>query len=349
MTLDDFHYELPERLIALEPSAERSASRLLHLPAAGAPVDLRFRQLRGLLRPGDLLVLNDTRVMPARLAGSKVSGGAVEVLIERIESPARALAHVRASRAPRAGTDLLIAGRRLRVSARRDDLFELELTDADGDWRALLAEQGEMPLPPYIRRAPSAADRHRYQTVYARHDGAVAAPTAGLHFDEALLQALAADGVAQASITLHVGAGTFQTLRDPDFSRHRMHAEWLQVDASVCAAVAAARARGGRVVAVGTTVVRALESAAADGSLQPLCGDSRLFITPGFRFRVVDAMVSNFHLPRTTLMLLVCAFAGRERVLAAYRHAVATEYRFFSYGDAMFLERAGGLATVAGA
>ncbi|ROR32810.1 tRNA preQ1(34) S-adenosylmethionine ribosyltransferase-isomerase QueA [Inmirania thermothiophila] len=335
MRVADFDYELPEALIAQHPLPERSAARLLHVSAAGL-ADRRVADLPALLRPGDLLVLNDTRVLKARLLGRKESGGRVEVLVERIEAPRRALAHVRASRAPRPGTGIEVeGGGRLTVRGRAGGLFEVE---SDEPLEALLERCGRVPLPPYIRRAAEAEDLARYQTVWARRPGAVAAPTAGLHFDEALLAAVRARGVETAQVTLHVGAGTFQPVRVEEVERHAMHAERVVVDEAAVAAVARTRARGGRVVAVGTTVVRALESAAAAGALRPLRGETRLFIYPGHRFRVVDALLTNFHLPRSTLLMLVCAFAGRERVLAAYRHAVAQRYRFFSYGDAMFLD-----------
>ena len=332
----DFSYDLPPELIAQAPLPERSASRLLVLDGAtGATSDRRFTDLPSLLSPGDLLVLNDTRVLPARVHGRKPTGGAVELLLERLTGPTRFLAHARSSKGFRAGgTVLLPGGHAARVEGRAGDLFELEL---DGDAEAFFLEHGEMPLPPYIGRAAQDDDRERYQTVYAREPGAVAAPTAGLHFDEALFAALAARGIETAWLTLHVGAGTFQPVRADDIREHRMHNERVCVDAAAVAAVQAARSRGGRVVAVGTTVVRSLETAARGGGLVPYEGETDLFIYPGYRFRVVDAMVTNFHLPESTLLMLVSAFSGREQVLAAYRHAVAARYRFFSYGDAMFL------------
>jgi S-adenosylmethionine:tRNA ribosyltransferase-isomerase len=341
MRVDEFDYELPPELIAQVPSPARGESRLLHLPADTlVGRDRWFRDLPALLRAGDLLVVNDTRVVKARLVARKESGGGAELLVERPLGGRRFLALVRASHVPRAGTALVFAdGSRARVLGRREEFFELEL-DAEHDLDALLRAHGRLPLPPYIRRDPDAADDARYQTVYAARDGAVAAPTAGLHFDAAMLERLAAQGVGLATLTLHVGAGTFQPVRAAHVDAHVMHPERVRVDAALCAAVAAARARGGRVVAVGTTCVRALESAGADGELAPFAGDTRLFIVPGYRFRVVDALITNFHLPRSTLLMLVAAFAGTERVLAAYRHAVAAGYRFFSYGDAMFVERA---------
>jgi S-adenosylmethionine:tRNA ribosyltransferase-isomerase len=339
----DFDYELPTELIAQRPLPQRGASRLLALDGpSGAIRDLRFQDLPDLLRPGDLLVFNDTRVIPARLFGRKPTGGRVEILIERLvdsgQGPSEAWAQVRASKALRpGGLVLLEGGERLEVRGRDDDLFLLRGVDADIP--TLLQRHGHMPLPPYIERADEAADQERYQTLYAERDGAVAAPTAGLHFDDAMLARLPGLGVATARVTLHVGAGTFQPVREEDLDRHRMHAEWLEVGPATCAAVAAARARGGRVVAVGTTTVRSLETAAVDGELRPFRGDSRLFIRPGYRFRAVDAMLTNFHLPQSTLLMLVSAFAGHREIMAAYRHAVAARYRFFSYGDAMFLTR----------
>ncbi len=343
MRRQDFHYELPPERIARFPLPERAASRLLELRLPrGSIVDRRVRDLVELLRPGDLLVLNDTRVIPARLLGRKDTGGRVEILVERILAPDRALAHVRASKAPRPGGELRLEdGTRLEVSGRREALFELAFPP-DRPVMDVLQALGHVPLPPYLRRPDTPQDRERYQTVYAREPGAVAAPTAGLHFDAALLDALRKRGVGTARITLHVGAGTFQPVRVERIEAHRMHPEWLRVSQSVCEAVTRARARGGRVVAVGTTVVRALETAAAGGPLAPFEGETRLFITPGYRFRVVDALLTNFHLPESTLLMLVCAFGGHEVVMRAYRHAVAAGYRFYSYGDAMFLHRVEG-------
>jgi S-adenosylmethionine:tRNA ribosyltransferase-isomerase len=342
MRLSDFHYDLPEQLIAQHPAERRGDSRLLCLDGpSGELRDRMFQDLPELLQPGDLLVFNNTRVMAARLYGHKASGGRVELLIERLLGEREALAHVRASKSPQIGGELRVEGERLTVLDRDDGLFRLALEE--GSFLALMAQHGHMPLPPYIRRADSAEDESRYQTVYAQTPGAVAAPTAGLHFDQAMLDRLAAMGVEQAFVTLHVGAGTFQPVRVDNLAEHRMHAEWVQVPQTVVDQVAATRARGGRVVAVGTTSVRSLEAAAAaSGELQEFAGDTRLFITPGYRFQVVDALLTNFHLPESTLLMLVCAFAGYEQVLAAYRHAVAEGYRFFSYGDAMFLTRAEG-------
>ena len=338
----DFQYPLPPDRIAHQPTDRRGASRLLHLAPDGHCHDRRFSDLVELLQPGDLLVFNDTRVIPARLLGHKVgSGGRVEVLVERLLDEHCVLAHVRASKAPAPGVELLLEGGvRARVEGRREDLFLLAFA-GERPVLELLERHGHMPLPPYIDRPDTPLDRERYQTVYARAPGAVAAPTAGLHFDEELLARLQARGIEFGYVTLHVGAGTFQPVRAERIEDHRMHAEQVEVDAAVCARVVATRARGGRVVAVGTTVVRSLESAARDGALRPFRGETDIFITPGYRFRVVDALVTNFHLPESTLLMLVCAFAGYDPVMAAYRHAVEAGYRFFSYGDAMFLERRG--------
>jgi S-adenosylmethionine:tRNA ribosyltransferase-isomerase len=340
MRKSDFFYHLPERLIAQNPLPQRGASRLLQLEGeSGRIEDLSFGDLPSLLKPADLLVFNDTRVMPARLYGRKASGGRIEMLIERILGERRALAHVRASKSPKPGAAMVLdSGHRCRVTDRQGDLFVVEFeTGAVAD---VLAEIGHMPLPPYIDRADGAADRERYQTVYARRLGAVAAPTAGLHFDAPMLQRLAELGIDQVFLTLHVGSGTFQPLRMENLDEHQMHSEYCEVNAEVVSKIEAARGRGGRVVAVGTTAVRALETASSSGRLTPYGGETRLFIRPGFRFRCVDAMLTNFHLPESTLLTLVCAFAGFDAVMAAYRHAVEREYRFFSYGDAMFVTRA---------
>jgi S-adenosylmethionine:tRNA ribosyltransferase-isomerase len=340
MRRTDFHFDLPDALIASHPAPQRSGSRLLHLEGAtGAVTDRRFRDLPGLLRQGDLLVFNDTRVIPARLHGHKLdSGGKVEVMLERLTGMRTAIVQLRASKPSRPGAVIdLGGGDTLTVVDRDADFWRVEFSsDAHGVFERL----GEMPLPPYVARAAEPEDRERYQTVYAREPGAVAAPTAGLHFDDAVLQACRDAGAEFAYVTLHVGAGTFQPVRVDNVEEHRMHAEWCVVPDATCQAVAAARARGGRVIAVGTTAVRSLESAAAPGQLEPYAGETRLFITPGKRFRVIDAMLTNFHLPESTLLMLVSAFAGREHVLGAYRHAVAQQYRFFSYGDAMFVEPA---------
>jgi S-adenosylmethionine:tRNA ribosyltransferase-isomerase len=336
LTLADFSYALPPELIAQQPPAQRSGSRLLVLDPP--PRDRRMTDLPDELRPGDLLVLNDTRVIPARLHGEKDTGGKVEILIERPLGEHEALAQVRASKPPRAGMRLRVAGEAFAVLGREGEFYRLRL-EGPGTLLALLDRAGHVPLPPYIDRADAPADRERYQTVFAREPGAVAAPTAGLHFDEPLLAAIRARGVATGSVTLHVGAGTFQPVRVRNLAEHRMHREHASVGPLLVEQVRAAQARGGRVVAVGTTVVRSLETAALAGALQPFDGDTDIFITPGFRFRVVDALLTNFHLPESTLLMLVCGFAGREAVLAAYAHAVRERYRFFSYGDAMFIPR----------
>ncbi|MCC5870058.1 MAG: tRNA preQ1(34) S-adenosylmethionine ribosyltransferase-isomerase QueA [Gammaproteobacteria bacterium] len=331
----DFNFELPEGLIAQAPLARRSDSRLLLLdPVSPRLEDRGIRDLPTLLAPGDLLVFNDTKVLPARLRGRKDSGGAVELLIERHVSDTEVLAWLRASKSPRTGSSLEVAGSRVAVLGREAELYRLAF---DQSVMALLERHGEVPLPPYIRRPNQAQDRERYQSVFARVPGSAAAPTASLHFDAALLAALAQRGIEHCFVTLHVGAGTFAPVRSEQIEGHRLHRESLEVDDQVCAAVARTQARGGRVVAIGTTAVRALETAAAGGALADYRGDTELFIYPGYAFRVVDAMVTNFHLPESSLLMLVCAFAGREPVLAAYRHAVAQRYRFFSYGDAMLV------------
>ncbi len=338
MRVSDFHFDLPESLIARYPLAERRASRLLVLDGeSGALAHRRFTDLLDHLRPGDLMVFNDTRVIPARLFGQKASGGKLEILVERVLDEYRVLAHVRSSKSPKPGTEILVeGGGRAEMLARHDALFELRF---DEPALALLDRVGHMPLPPYIVRADDAADRERYQTVYAQRSGAVAAPTAGLHFDEALLESIRAKGVETAFVTLHVGAGTFQPVRVERIEDHPMHREWLEVSQGVVDAVAACRARGGRVIAVGTTSVRSLESAARDGQLKAFSGDTDIFIYPGRPFHVVDALVTNFHLPESTLLMLVSAFAGYPETMAAYAAAVENGYRFFSYGDAMYITR----------
>jgi S-adenosylmethionine:tRNA ribosyltransferase-isomerase len=339
MLRSDFAYELPPELIATYPTPRRGDSRLLHLRgAAGEVRDLEFRRLPQLLRAGDLLVFNDTRVVPARIFGHKESGGRVEILLERLLDARLALVQLRAGKPPRTGAVLTLdGGVKVRIAGRRDEFWELAFDEEAGP---VFERAGEIPLPPYLGRAAEPLDRERYQTVYASVPGAVAAPTAGLHFTAELLDECARMGVRSTYLTLQVGAGTFQNVRVQDLSQHQMHAELIAVPSHVCAAIADAKACGGRVVAVGTTSVRALETAAADGTLRPFHGETRLFITPGYRFRVVDALVTNFHIPESTLLMLVCAFAGRDNVLHAYRHAVEQRYRFFSYGDAMFVEPA---------
>ncbi len=340
MRVSDFHFDLPDALIARHPLAERSGSRLLVLDgASGALAHRNFPDLLDYVQAGDLMVFNNTRVIPARLFGQKASGGKLEMLIERVLDEHRVLAHVRASKSPKPGSLIHIeGGGEAEMLERHDALFELRFAEPV---LPLLDRVGHMPLPPYIDRPDEAADRERYQTVYSDHDkaGAVAAPTAGLHFDEALLAALGKKGVETAFVTLHVGAGTFQPVRVERIEEHHMHREWLQVDQAVVDAVAACRARGGRVVAVGTTSVRSLESAARDGELKAFSGDTDIFLYPGKPFHVVDALVTNFHLPESTLLMLVSAFAGYPETMAAYAEAVREQYRFFSYGDAMFITR----------
>ncbi len=338
MRVDDFDYVLPDELIASHPLPQRTASRLLTLGREGL-THHAFADLTHLLQPGDLLVFNDTRVIPARLFGTKESGGRVEVLIERITGELEALVHLRASRAPKPGQWLHFEdGVRAQVLGRADDLFRLCFAGVNS-LPETLERIGHIPLPPYIDRSDEPADRYRYQTVYARHPGAVAAPTAGLHFDEPFIEALGLAGVETGFLTLHVGAGTFQPVRTDTVEAHRMHRECYQIPEALVEQVLATHARGGRVVAVGTTALRALEAATQSGTLRAGSAETDIFIYPGYRFRLVDALITNFHLPRSTLLMLVSAFAGQARTLAAYREAVAQKYRFFSYGDAMFVER----------
>jgi S-adenosylmethionine:tRNA ribosyltransferase-isomerase len=334
--LADFDYDLPEELIARHPAPDRRGSRLLVVDRDdGSLQDRQFAELPGLLRQGDLLVLNDTRVIKARLRGQKESGGRVEALVERVLDERRALAHVKASKSPKAGTALLIAGEvHAGVTARHGNLTELEF---DRPVTEVMERFGDVPLPPYIDRPTEGDDERRYQTVYAHRPGAVAAPTAGLHFDGQMLDETLAAGVRHAHITLHVGAGTFQALRREHIEANRLHSERVRVSEACCEAVRNTRQAGGRVIAVGTTAVRALESASRSGEIRPFEGETDLFILPGYRFRSVDAMITNFHLPKSSLLMLVAAFAGRERILRAYEHAVQSEYRFFSYGDSMFV------------
>ena len=367
----DFAYELPEELIAQTPLAERSASRLLVLDgASGSLNDLSIRDLVDLVQPGDLLVFNDTRVVAARLVGFKPSGGRVEIFLERAVGERQALVQLRASKAIREELEIATEGGTVRVISKEGDLWKVALP---APTLAFFEQWGEVPLPPYIHRTPDAADRERYQSIFARHAGAVAAPTASLHFDAALIEKLEARGVKRAVVTLHVGAGTFQPVRSDDLASHVMHAEWVSVGAETCEAIERTRASGGRVISIGTTVARVLEAAALETQtarhagtiddsapapapapasvsaswplIRPFSGDTQLFISPGFRFRVVDALLTNFHLPESTLLMLVCAFAGREKVLSAYEHAVRLRYRFFSYGDAMFVTPESSAAT----
>jgi S-adenosylmethionine:tRNA ribosyltransferase-isomerase len=339
-TVDDFDYALPAELIAQRPAASRAASRLLYLARGGQLSDRRFTDLPELLSPGDVLVCNDTRVIKARLFGAKATGGRVEVLIERVLEASEVLAQVKASHAPGPGARLRLANAvDATVLDRTDDLFRLRF-DGDATVPEVLERHGEVPLPPYITHAPTPEDESRYQTVYARAPGAVAAPTAGLHFDGTVLAALRARGVELAFVTLHVGAGTFQPVRVRDIAEHRMHGERYEIPAATVAAVRRARAAGRSVAAVGTTSLRALEASARNGEPVAGRGETDLFITPGFAFGVVDRLITNFHLPKSTLLMLVSAFAGIEPIRAAYRHAIGERYRFFSYGDAMLIDRA---------
>ncbi|MCE3272695.1 MAG: queA [Ramlibacter sp.] len=336
-TLGDFDFALPPELIAQHPAAERSASRLLD-GTGSAPVDRTFRNLPSLLQPGDLLVFNDTQVVKARLFGEKPTGGKLELLVERVLSGSEVVAHMKVSKKPVVGTELAMDGGFTatllgRWPAEDGPLFRFAFS---GDPYALMERHGHVPLPPYITHADTAEDAHRYQTVFAKNPGAVAAPTAALHFDQALLDALEARGVRRASVTLHVGAGTFQPVKTDDIAQHRMHSEWYEVPPATRQAIADLRARGGRLVAVGTTTVRTLESWARSGQAS---GDTDIFITPGFAFREVDVLITNFHLPKSTLLMLVSAFTGYEHMMQLYRHAIEARYRFFSYGDAMLLAR----------
>ena len=344
MKTRDFSYELPDDLIAQYPAKQRTGSRLLHLNRADSSVkDRQFTEFPELLQPADVLVFNDTRVIPARLFGRKASGGKVEILVERIISDHTALAHVRASKTPKVGTRIILdpieehSEVSLVVEDRRDDLFVLSL-DTNKRITDVLERSGHMPLPPYIERNDEQQDLDRYQTIYARQPGAIAAPTAGLHFDQDMLARIIDSGVHSAYVTLHVGAGTFQPVRSEYVRDHAMHTEYLEVPEQTVALCRRARAQGGRIIAVGTTSVRSLETASASGTLEPYRGETDIFIYPGYRFQSVDALLTNFHLPESTLLMLVCAFAGKETTMRAYEHAVNQRYRFFSYGDAMFIE-----------
>lgn len=342
MQLTDFHFDLPPELIAHRPPAQRSGSRLLCMDRRnGAVQHRRFTDLPSLLQPADLLVFNNTRVIPARLFGHKATGGKVEVLLERVMTANQVLAQVRGSKSLPNGSEFLVPdsdGTTVTVSVegREGEFLILQFPPAL-DLMGLLQRIGHMPLPPYIKRNDEPADRERYQTVFAERAGAVAAPTAGLHFDTELLAAIKARGIQTATVTLHVGAGTFQPVRVENIADHRMHAEYLEVSEEVCEQVRACRVRGGRVVAVGTTTVRCLETASSSGEIQPFQGDTRIFIYPGYQFRSVDALITNFHLPESTLLMLVSAFSSRENIMAAYQAAIAERYRFFSYGDAMLI------------
>lgn len=339
MKLSDFHFDLPEELIALYPPAKRTDSRLLCLNRANGEITHRqFPDLLDLIRPEDLMVFNNTRVIPARLFGKKQSGGRVEILLERVTDDHSAVAQIKASKSPKPGSSIIFETDDGEVTAlvvdREEGFFSLRFSESV---MSLSEKAGHMPLPPYIKREDELADRERYQTVYGEKKGAVAAPTAGLHFDEGLLQAIRDKGVHTAMVTLHVGAGTFQPVRSETIEEHKMHAEYLEVSEEVCEQVRMCKERGGRVIAVGTTSVRCLETAAQSGNIEPYVGDTRIFIYPGYRFNAVDALVTNFHLPESTLIMLVSAMAGTEEILAAYKEAVKEKYRFFSYGDAMFI------------
>ena len=342
MRVTDFSFDLPDELIARYPMAQRNASRLLTLDGnTGTLADKQFTDLLGMINPGDLMVFNNTRVIPARLFGQKASGGKLEILVERMLDDKRILAHVRSSKSPKVDSIIhLDGGYEMKMAARHDALFELELL-SDLTILEVLEAVGHMPLPPYIDRPDEDADKERYQTVYNQNPGAVAAPTAGLHFDDAMLEALKAKGVNIAFVTLHVGAGTFQPVRVDNVLEHKMHSEWANVPQDVVELIAQTKAAGNRVVAVGTTSVRSLESAAraSQGELKAFSGDTDIFIYPGYQFQVIDAMVTNFHLPESTLIMLVSAFAGFDHVMAAYQHAITQKYRFFSYGDAMFVTK----------
>lgn len=336
MRVADFKFDLPDQLIARYPLAKRTASRLLVLDSERNLIEHKyFTDLLGYLKPNDLLVLNNTKVIAARLFGQKASGGKIEVLVERLLDTDRVLAHIRASRSPKAEGILMFADNiQAKMVKRHDSLFELVFNQPI---LTILKKIGHIPLPPYIDRADELSDKQRYQTVYAKSEGAVAAPTAGLHFDEALLAAIKAKGIKLAFVTLHVGAGTFQPVKVANISEHHMHKEWLEVSPDVVAAIKACKAKGGRVIAVGTTSVRSLETAALDGEIKPFSGDTDIFLYPGKKFHVVDALITNFHLPESTLLMLVAAFAGYQQAMQAYKVAVAQQYRFFSYGDAMFI------------
>jgi S-adenosylmethionine:tRNA ribosyltransferase-isomerase len=342
MRRQDFYFELPDALIAQFPEKERSDSRLLCLQRhSDALVDARFKDLPDLLSAGDLLVFNNTRVIPARLFARKETGGKTEILVERLMSGHEALAHVRASKSPGAGTTMILDNNVVvQVLGRKGELFHLRF-ETEGSLLQLLDDIGHMPLPPYIQRQVEQQDKERYQTVYSTVPGAIAAPTAGLHFDEALLKRLSDKGVNQTYVTLHVGAGTFQPVRVDKIEDHHMHSEWLEVTQDLCEQIKLTRQAGGRVIAVGTTAVRALETASRSGSIEAFCGDTDIFIYPGYKFKTVDAMITNFHLPESTLLMLVCAFAGYDYTMQAYQHAVEQQYRFFSYGDAMFINGRG--------
>ncbi len=336
MQRQDFTFELPEALIAQRPEESRSASRMLVVGRTdGLLSDSSIADLPNFLRPNDLLVFNDTRVIPARMFGKKETGGRIEILVERLQSERMVLAQIRSSKSPKAGSRVFVGDEPIEVAGRQDNLFVLEALNSD--WDVIMRRDGHMPLPPYITREDEQADHERYQTVYAKRDGAVAAPTAGLHFDHDLLARLATGGVNTAYVTLHVGAGTFTPVRVDDIREHKMHAEWVEVSQDVCDQIAQTRQAGGRVIAVGTTSLRCLESAWSDGSVRPFKGDTDIFIYPGVPVHSIDGLLTNFHLPESTLLMLVSALAGKDTIMDAYRHAVDNQYRFFSYGDAMLI------------
>ncbi len=339
MNKKDFDYDLPKKLIAQQPIAQRSQSRLLVLDKShGSVTDCQFTDIIDFLNPGDLLVFNNTKVMPARLPGRKQTGGQIEVFIERVLNNHQAKALLKANKSVRLGTKIYFNDQpMLQVTGRQGMFFLVESLDKDGDINVIMEQHGVMPLPPYIQRDSTETDSERYQTVYAETAGAVAAPTAGLHFDEATLRHLKEQGVNSAFVTLHVGAGTFQPVKADHIEDHKMHKEWLQVDDSVVKAVNETKAKGGRVIAVGTTAVRCLETASQNGELEVFTGDTDIFIYPGYQFKAIDGLLTNFHLPESTLLMLVSALAGRENILNAYQHAIDEKYRFFSYGDAMLI------------
>lgn len=338
MQLSDFHFDLPEALIAKYPAAKRTESRLLALGEGLALQHLRFHQINDLIQPGDLLVMNDTRVIPARIYGQKVTGGVAELLVERILDDVRILAQVRVSKPPHVGDYLFFPNDvRMQVLGRSNQFYELRLADSQRAILDVIEEIGSIPLPPYMRREAEEQDKERYQTVYARYKGSVAAPTAGLHFDEALLQQLRDKGVDMGFLTLHIGAGTFAPVRVTNIQEHTMHPEYLTIAEALCEKIRITKAKGGRVIAVGTTSLRALETACQSGEIAPYSGETSIFIYPGYQFRCADALITNMHLPESTLMMLVSAFAGHERIMHAYRVAVQEKYHFYSYGDAMWM------------
>ncbi|OGT37430.1 MAG: tRNA preQ1(34) S-adenosylmethionine ribosyltransferase-isomerase QueA [Gammaproteobacteria bacterium RIFCSPHIGHO2_12_FULL_38_14] len=336
----DFDFELPRQAIARYPSSVRSESKLLALPKQGSLQHDRFKSIRSYLKAGDLLIFNDTKVIPARLLGRKKTGGRIEVFLERILDNNRMLAQIRASKAPHPGDELIFESNiRLRVLHHHTHFYELQYEHPDRTILEVIESIGEIPLPPYLHRAPEESDQERYQTVYARHRGSVASPTAGLHFDDALLNALRKKNIQMGFLTLHIGAGTFAPVRVDNIHEHQMHSEYFELSPDLCAQIHTAKSQSRRIIAVGTTSLRALETAGKSGEVKPYRGDTNIFIYPGYSFQVVDALITNFHLPRSTLLMLVCAFGGYNRIMDAYRIALAEGYRFYSYGDAMWIER----------